>query len=190
MTNAPMWQGVPASDFVDGSCSWRIQILSVMFLFQGSVLPPLQRPVAPIRIWGQEPGQSGQQTDTIVPPRVAAPQRVAGWEDGRAERDLDSTTTFRTETLSHFRALLASRRAPTPAGRQQWGPAMAGGPFVAIGVRVMNNRECLPYGHPSCMTQGGAGSTPGITLDFEVQLQNNGLHGIKHAGQLKILYLF
>ena len=189
MTNAPMWQGVPASDFVDGSCSRRIQILSVMFLFQGSVLPPLQRPVAPIQIWGQEPGQSGQQTNTFVPPCVAAPQRDAGWEDGRAGRDLDSTTTFRMETLSHFGALLAPRRASTPAGRQQWGPAAAGRPFVAIGVRVPNNCGCLPDGYTSCMMGGDAGLTPGITLDFEAQLQNNGLQGIKHVGQQKILYL-
>jgi hypothetical protein len=106
-----------------------------------------------------------------------------------AGHNLNSAMTSRAELSSRFRALLAPRRAPTPAGRQKWGLAMAGGPFVVIGVHVPNNRGCLPDGYPSCMTQGDAGSAPGITLGFKAQLRNNGLHGIKQAGQLKILYL-
>jgi hypothetical protein len=161
---------VPSSDFVNGGCSWHIQILSVMFLFQESALSPLWRPVAPIRIRGREPGRSGRPMDAIAPRRTAAPQQDTGWEDRRAGCNLDNATTLRVDLLSQFWALFAPRPAPTLAGRRQQGPAAAGRPFVAIGVRVPKNWGRLPDVYPSCMTWGDVGSTPGITLGFKAQL--------------------
>jgi hypothetical protein len=192
-TNAPMRKGVPASDFDDGGRSWHIQILSMMFLFRGSMLPRLQRPVTPVQIWGREPGQSGRPMDAIIPHRTAVPRGDASREDGREGHNLDSVTMLRATTLraelpSHLGVLLAPRLAPTLAGQQRRGPAAAGGPFVVIEVRMPNDCGHLPDGYPSCMRRGDAGLTPEITLGFVVYLKNNGLHGIKQAGQLKILY--